>query len=217
MVNSSKVTALVNAIKALITAHNGDSSAHNLNKSLNVAQANVAGTTSAYTATATGVTLTHGTLLLLYNNVGANVASATLDVNGLGAKPLYNQSTAITKSRWPANTTVLVMYNTTLVANGCWQIIYSYGANSTYTAASASPVADGASAVVGSSSKYAREDHVHPKSALYAEASHTHSGYANSSHNHNIGDLNNVQAVSVTVTYTNNTSETIKLLKYTGS
>ena len=52
---------------------------------------------------------------------------------------------------------------------------------------------------------------------LWSDNSHTHSGYANSTHNHNIIDLNNVSTVNVTVTYTNNTTETIKLLKYTGS
>jgi len=51
----------------------------------------------------------------------------------------------------------------------------------------------------------------------YAIGNHTHSGYANSSHNHNITDLNNTTTVAVTVTYTDNTTETINLLKYTGS
>lgn len=54
-------------------------------------------------------------------------------------------------------------------------------------------------------------------SSNYAAGNHTHTGYASSSHNHNITDLNNVTTVDVTVTYTNNTSETIKLMKYTGS
>ena len=71
---------------------------------------------------------------------------------------------------------------------------------------------------------------------LYSSNLHTHTGYASSSHthtvsnitdfpstmtpsshSHNITDLNNVSTVNVTVTYTNNTTETIKLMKYTGS
>ncbi len=42
-------------------------------------------------------------------------------------------------------------------------------------------------------------------------------GYASSSHSHNISDLNNTTTVSVVVTYTDNTTETLNLLKYTGS
>ena len=42
-------------------------------------------------------------------------------------------------------------------------------------------------------------------------------GKANSTHNHNYSDLNNVSTVTITVTYSNNTSENITLLKYTGS
>ena len=51
----------------------------------------------------------------------------------------------------------------------------------------------------------------------FALGNHTHSGYANSSHNHNISDLNNITTVTVTVTYIDNTTETINLVKYTGS
>ena len=49
--------------------------------------------------------------------------------------------------------------------------------NSTYTPASATPLADASAGVVGTSAKYAREDHKHPKSSLYAESSHIHTDY----------------------------------------
>lgn len=145
-----------------------------MDKSMVVGQANVGGTTSAYTATITGVTLTHGTIIALYNAVGANAASATLNVNSLGAKPIYYNSSAIPASRYPNKSVCLFMYNTSIVSTGCWQLIYSYDSNNTYTAASATPTADTASGAVGTSAKYAREDHVHPKSSIYAESSHTH-------------------------------------------
>ena len=211
----------------LSSSHNTDSSAHDLNKSMNIGYGTLGGTTTAYTVSIPGVTLTDGTIIAVYNEVGANLANATLDVNSLGAKPLYNQSTAISKGRMPANVTVLLLYNTTLVNTGCWQIIYSYGANSTYTAASASPLADAASASVGTGSKYAREDHVHPKSSIYAESSHSHSisdvtnlqtsldGKASSSHNHTVANISNASTVAVVVTYTDNTTETLTLLKQT--
>ena len=62
-----------------------------------------------------------------------------------------------------------------------------------------------------------------------ADSTHNHSisdvtnlqsslnGKASNTHNHNITDLNNVSIVSVVVTYTDETTETIQLLKYTGS
>lgn len=50
----------------------------------------------------------------------------------------------------------------------------------------------------------------------FALGNHTHN-YASSSHNHNISDLNNTTTVEVVVTYTDNTTETLNLLKYTGS
>lgn len=39
------------------------------------------------------------------------------------------------------------------------------------------PLADMTGGAIGSNSKYAKADHQHPKSTLYAEASHTHSQY----------------------------------------
>lgn len=104
------------------------------------------------------------------------------------------------------------------------------------TASTSTPSADTTSGSVGNGTTWARSNHTHPKSSLYAEASHTHSisnisnlqanitnlqsslnGKANSTHTHNITDLNNTSTVSVVVTYTDETTETIQLLKYTGS
>ena len=104
-----------------------------IDKSMVVGSANTSGTTSAYTATITGVTLTHGTIIALYNAVGANAASATLNVNSLGAKPIYYNASAIPASRYPNKATCLFMYNTSIVSTGCWQLIYSYDSNTTYS------------------------------------------------------------------------------------
>lgn len=46
--------------------------------------------------------------------------------------------------------------------------------------------------------------------------SHTHS-YAASTHSHDLSQINNTTIVTLTVTYTDNTTETINLVKYTGS
>lgn len=47
------------------------------------------------------------------------------------------------------------------------------------SASSTTPSADTANGGVGTGTTWARSDHTHPKSSLYAEASHTHSEYVN--------------------------------------
>ena len=86
------------------------------------------------------------------------------------------------------------------------------------TASTTTPSADATAGSYGSGTTYARSNHVHPKSSIYAEAGHNHTGtYANASHNHSYNDISNVSVVEVTVTYTDDSTETIKLLKYTGT
>lgn len=91
-----------------------------------------AGTTSAYTATITGVTLTQGTMIALMFNA-SNAANATLNVNSLGAKPIYRKGAAVTASTCPANAVIVLVYDTTQVTTGAWHCVYSYDANTTYT------------------------------------------------------------------------------------
>lgn len=55
-------------------------------------------------------------------------------------------------------------------------------------------------------------------SSNWAVGNHNHTGtYAPNSHTHNLSDVNNTTTVDVVVTYTDSTTETIKLVKYTGS
>lgn len=75
------------------------------------------------------------------------------------------------------------------------------------SASSTTPSADTSSGAVGTGTTYARADHKHPKSTIYAESSHTHT-YSN---------ISNVSVVTVNVTYSDQTTGTIKLLQYTGS
>lgn len=100
-----------------------------LEKSINIGHGTLGGTTSAYTVSITGVTLTHGTIIALYNPIGNNSANATLNVNSLGAKPIYYQAGAIPLARFPSKTIGLFMYNTSIVSTGCWQMIYSFNSD----------------------------------------------------------------------------------------
>ena len=87
-----------------------------------------AGGTTAYTVSLTGVTLTVGTLIACKFN-STNASSATLNVNSLGAKPIYYKGAVITASQITANYVVLLVYETNTVSTGCWTVIWSYGYN----------------------------------------------------------------------------------------
>lgn len=75
------------------------------------------------------------------------------------------------------------------------------------SASSSTPSVDVSGGAIGSSSNYAKADHQHPLSSAYATASH----------NQDLSTINNVSTVAVVVTYTDSTSETLNLVKYTGS
>lgn len=78
--------------------------------------------------------ITAGTTIILYNNTGAqNSANATLKLNGGAAIPIYYQGNKITAGKWPNHSVGLFVYNTTELNTGCWSMVYSYGANTTYT------------------------------------------------------------------------------------
>lgn len=88
-----------------------------------------AGGTTAYTVSISGVTLTVGTLITCKFNA-TNAANATLNVNSLGAVPIYYKGAKITASQITANYTVLLVYETSTLSTGCWTVIWSYGYDS---------------------------------------------------------------------------------------
>ena len=111
-------------------------------------------------------TLIAGMTIHVYMTNSNTAASPTLNVNSKGAKPIYKYGTTVpgttAATSWQAGSIVSFTYNTTANTNGCW-IMNDHldDNNNTYTAATAAPLMDGAAAV-GTSVKYAREDHVHP-------------------------------------------------------
>lgn len=99
-------------------------------------------TSSAFTATVADITgLSDGTCVLLKNGVVTSSASGfTLNVNGLGAKPVYASSTGETETTaFSDDSTALFVYSSTYVSGGAWlcyrgftqMTILSYG-NSTW-------------------------------------------------------------------------------------
>lgn len=90
-------------------------------------------TSTVFTATVDGVTeLADGVAVILSNGVVASASGCTLNVNGLGAKPIYRAQTldsAVT-THFALAYTCLFVYNTRRVEGGCWDMFYD--SNSTY-------------------------------------------------------------------------------------
>ena len=122
------------------------------------ATCSTAAATAAKEATISGQTfnLVTGARVIVKFTYANSATSSTLDVNGTGAKPIYYNGAAIGKSVTDANGTYEFVYNGTQ-----WELIGDLDTNTSPSAASATPNMDG-TAAVGTSTKYAREDHVHP-------------------------------------------------------
>jgi hypothetical protein len=88
-------------------------------------------TSTAFTATLPGITeLKDGTVMMLKNGKVTSAANFTINVNGLGAKPVYsnmatgNSVTPTNPTRestiFNINYTLLFVYSEDLVTGGCW-------------------------------------------------------------------------------------------------
>ena len=110
--------------------------------------------TAAKTVDVTGFSLVSGALVCVRFTNGNTSAAPTLNVSGTGAKPVKYRNAAAGNLK--AESLYLLCYD-----GEAWEIVGDLDSNSTYTAASAAPRAAG-TAAVGTSAKYAREDHVHP-------------------------------------------------------
>ena len=84
------------------------------------------------TATVDGITeLRNGVCAYIQNGVVTSKATWTLNVNGLGAKPVYQTLAAATRSTtiFNVNYTMLFVYNESRVEGGCWDIFYGYNSD----------------------------------------------------------------------------------------
>ena len=92
-------------------------------------------TSTVFTATVPGITeLTDGTCVLLKNGVVTSAASFTININGLGAHPAFNNMTAATAETtiFNINYTMLFVYDSTRVVGsytGAWCCYRGYDAN----------------------------------------------------------------------------------------
>ena len=99
------------------------------------AQVDSTSTATAFTATVPGITeLKDGTCVMLHNGVVTSAAGCTLNINNLGAKPLFSNLTAATRDTTIFNVayTMLFVYDSTRVVDnitGAWCCYRGYDSN----------------------------------------------------------------------------------------
>ena len=125
--------------------------------------------TAAKTVTLANFVLATGAIAFIRFTVTNTASSPTLNINATGAKAIRYRNAGINASHLAANRTYCFIYD-----GSYYQLVGDIDTNTTYTAASAAPKAPG-TAAVGTSTKYAREDHVHPAQTI-GTASGTVSG-----------------------------------------
>lgn len=89
-------------------------------------------TSTVFTATVPGITeLKNGVIMFLTNGVVTSASGFTLNINGLGAKPVYNSMAAATRitTTWNVAYTMLFVYNEGRVEGGCWDMYYGYNSD----------------------------------------------------------------------------------------
>jgi len=89
-------------------------------------------TSTAFTATIPGITELHsGVCVFLMNGVVTSASGFTVNINNLGAKPVYSTLSAASRSTTLFNVayTLLLVYNEERVSGGCWDAYYGYDSN----------------------------------------------------------------------------------------
>ncbi len=89
-------------------------------------------TATVFTATVAGITkLEDGVCCYLTNDVVTSASGFTLNINGLGAKPVYTNLADATRDTTIFNKayTMLFVYNSTRVSGGCWDCYRGYDSN----------------------------------------------------------------------------------------
>lgn len=140
-------------------------------------------------------TLNNGTSIYILNTKADNSANATLKVSDFDAKPIYTNNTAITAGEWKQNSVNLFVYTTFSSinsGNGAWIMFENMYTHPTTKQCSASIPSD-----------------------VSDLTDNNNTAFTPKTHTHNYSDVNNISTVAVTVTYTDNSTETINLLKYT--
>lgn len=111
-------------------------------------------TSTIFNATVDGITeLSDGVYALIKNGVITSASGCTLNVNSLGAKPIYNTMAEATRVTTGFNKdyTALFIYNTVRVSTGCWDMYCSY--ESSGSSSSSAPYYGECSTAAGTAAK----------------------------------------------------------------
>lgn len=101
-------------------------------KAIPTGQVDATSTATAFTATINGITeLRDGVCMLLKNGVITSASGFTININGLGAKPVYNNmaSASAETTIFNINYTMLFVYDSTRVEGGCWVCYRGYNSD----------------------------------------------------------------------------------------
>lgn len=93
-------------------------------------------TSTAFTANIPGITsLFDGVCVLLKNGVVSSASGFTININSLGAKPVYTNLASATAETtiFDINSTLLFIYDSTRVNGGCWVCYHGSGGLATET------------------------------------------------------------------------------------
>lgn len=100
------------------------------NKAISIptGQVDATSTSTVFTATVDGITeLRDGVCVQLYNPVVASASGYTININGLGAKPVYNSKTdAASNTGFVKNSSYLFIYDSSKIDGGCWVVYCGY-------------------------------------------------------------------------------------------
>lgn len=89
-------------------------------------------TSTVFTATVPGITeLRDGVCMWLKNGTVTSASGFTINVNNLGAKPVYSNQAAATRETtlFNVNYTFFFVYDSTRVEGGCWMLDRGYNSN----------------------------------------------------------------------------------------
>lgn len=126
----SKIKALIPTTWAASNTANGVATKA---ASIPFGQVDSTSTATVFTATVNGITeLSDGVCVMLKNGVVTSASGWTLNVNGLGAKPVYRSFAASSRTTtwFNVNYTMLFVYNSTRITGGCWDMFEGYWSDS---------------------------------------------------------------------------------------
>lgn len=135
-VGSTGLTKLATLLKSILDlkadSASGSGGAAKLTAAIPFAKVDSTSTSTVFTATVDGITeLKDGVCVMLMNDVVSSASGFTINVNDLGAKPVYVSNAASTRSTtlFTSSSTYLFVYNSTRVSGGCWDAYYGYDSN----------------------------------------------------------------------------------------